>query len=203
MISEEWRRLFSASLHPLETPDDQLPVIGYSPVPKNWAPQSAAVLVPILDKPEPCLLLTVRHRALTKHAGQVALPGGRREDDEPFPLATALREAAEEIGLAETLVRPLGLLDRVDTISRFRVTPVVALIAADARPVACPREVSHVFELPLAWALDLSRHREHLVRRYQQEFKVRSVAAQQWPIWGATATILHQLALRALGPSAD
>jgi len=154
----------------------------------------AAVLVPILQGQEPAILLTVRSRRLTKHAGQVALPGGQRDHGEAFPLDTALREASEEVGIKASDVRPLGLLDRVNTISQFRITPVVGLVSQGVKPVACPAEVSHLYRLPLDWALDLSRYRHHDVIRAGQHFRVMSIAAEHWPIWGATASILYQLA---------
>ncbi len=185
------------SLHPLDRPDRDLPIGGY---PDSRMPEDAdraAVLVPILQGSQPTILLTVRNRSLTKHAGQVALPGGRRDSGEGFPQATALREASEEVGIPIERVRTLGLLDRINTISGFRITPVVALVDDDVEPVACPDEVSHLFHLPLDWALDLDRYREHEVLRAGRRFSVMSVAAGHWPIWGATATILYQLARAA------
>jgi len=182
------------ALHDLACPDRDLPVGGYPESRMQDAPDRAAVLVPILQSPEPSILLTVRNRGLTKHAGQVALPGGRRDPGEAFPTGTALREASEEVGIPTDRVRLIGLLDRVNTISRFRITPVVGLVDPAIEPRACPHEVSHLFRFPLDWALDLDRYREHTVLRGGQTFTVMSVAGGRWPIWGATATILHQLA---------
>jgi 8-oxo-dGTP pyrophosphatase MutT (NUDIX family) len=162
----------------------------------------AAVLVPILQGLRPAILLTVRSRRLTKHAGQVALPGGRRDRGEVFPVDTALREASEEVGIPSASVQVLGLLGRVNTISQFRITPVVGLVSAEVEPVACPAEVSHLYRLPLDWAFDLSRYRQHEVIRGGQRFQLMSLAAQHWPIWGATASILYQLALAVRSPPA-
>jgi len=185
------------SLHPLDRPDDDLPVGGYPESRMSDEANRAAVLVPILQGEHPAILLTVRNRRLTKHAGQVALPGGRRDRGESFPLATALREASEEVGIPVDSVQTLGLLDRVNTISQFRITPVVGLVAGHVEPVACPDEVSHLYRLPLDWALDPERYRQHEIIRAGQRFHVMSVAAHHWPIWGATASILYQLALAA------
>jgi len=161
--------------------------------------EHAAVLVPILQDQTPSILLTVRNRSLTKHAGQVALPGGRRDSGESFPAGTALREASEEVGIPDHGVQMLGLLDRVNTITNFCITPVVGLVDEEIELVACPREVSHLYRLPLDWALDLDRYRTHEVMRSGQRFEVMSIAAEHWPIWGATATILHQFARAANG----
>lgn len=138
--------------------------------------------------------MTVRSRDLTKHAGQVALPGGRREGNEPFPLATAMREAEEEIGIDQDQVRILGLLDQVDTISNFRITPVVGVADGHTELLACPNEVREIFTVPLAWVLDTQRYRRHQVRRGGLTFDLWSMAGGRWPIWGATATILQHLA---------
>jgi len=187
------------SLHSLDRPDSDLPVGGYPESRMTDQANRAAVLVPILEGRQPCVLLTVRHRRLTKHAGQVALPGGRQDQGESFPLDTALREASEEVGIPPESVQALGLLDRVNTISQFRITPVVGLVPNHIEPVRSPDEVSHLYRLPLAWALDPARYRRHRVIRAGQPFHIMSLAAQQWPIWGATASILYQLALAATG----
>ncbi len=72
----------------------------------------AAVLVPIVDRPdEATVLLTVRSAALKSHSAQIAFPGGRMDEDDDGPIATALREAEEEIGLPSGFVEPLGFLD--------------------------------------------------------------------------------------------
>jgi len=188
------RRLVQ-SLHPLDHPDRELPVGGYPEARMKDDANRAAVLVPILKGERPSILLTVRNRQLTKHAGQVALPGGRRDRGEPFPLGTALREASEEVGIPAESVQALGLLGRVNTISQFRITPVVGLVSEHVEPVSCPDEVSHLYRLPLDWALDSARYRQHEVIRSGQRFTVMSMAAHHWPIWGATASILYQLAL--------
>ncbi|AKS42371.1 CoA pyrophosphatase [Wenzhouxiangella marina] len=181
-------------LHRLDVPDRELPIRGFPPPDPQWQPRPSAVLVPIVLDEQPGVLLTVRHRSLTKHAGQVALPGGRREADEPFPRVTALRETHEEIGVAPERVELLGQLDRVDTISRFRISPVVGLVDPEAQPQACPHEVSHIFRLPLEWVRDLERYRRHDVLRRGQRFTVWSLAGGPWLVWGATAIILRQLA---------
>src|SRR5262249_19826066 len=89
------------------------------------ATRPAAVLVPVVDRPEPGVILTMRTSELTSHAGQIAFPGGKIERSDDGPLAAALREANEEIGLDPSLVEPIGYLDVYLTFSGFRILPVV------------------------------------------------------------------------------
>ncbi len=185
----------SSVLFPPETPVGTLPVDGYVP-PKGgaWQPRQAAVLVPILSGPEPSVLLTVRSDAMSSHAGQVALPGGGRHQQEPFPVGTALREAAEETGVDVNAVQVLGLLKRFDTISAYRVVPVVGILPRPDRLTPCPKEVRAVFEVPLQQVLDPALYRQHRVRYRDRGYSVWSMKSGRWPIWGATASILGHLA---------
>ncbi|MCP4048911.1 MAG: CoA pyrophosphatase, partial [Gammaproteobacteria bacterium] len=116
--------------------------------------RTAAVLVPILDKPEPEILLTVRSKTLVQHPGQVSFPGGAVDHTDRSAISTALREAEEEIGLDFSQVSPLGFLDRVDTVSDYRVLPVVALVRPSFVWQPDHREVAEVFTVPLELAVD-------------------------------------------------
>ena len=89
------------------------------------------MLVPVIDRSEPTVLLTMRTQELASHAGQVAFPGGKIDPGDESPVAAALREAREEIGLAPTLVEPLGYLDLYLTFSGFRILPTVARVKPD------------------------------------------------------------------------
>jgi 8-oxo-dGTP pyrophosphatase MutT (NUDIX family) len=156
----------------------------------------AAVLLGLRDGDEPRLVLTVRTNDLPSHAGQVAFPGGRMDAGDADALATALRESEEEIGLDPALVTPLGYLDNFDTISGYRITPVVACIAEHARLQAAPAEVAEVFEVPLAFFLDPAN-----LRRYTMEFRGHRREMVEFVhgghrIWGATAAILLNLLKR-------
>lgn len=184
----------SSVLYPLDTPVDELHVDGYRPVAKVWRPRAAAVLVPLVRAPEPALVLTVRSGHMASHAGQVALPGGGRHGDEQFPVTTALREASEETGIAAESVRVLGLMRQFDTISAYRVVPVVGLLehAPVFRP--CPREVRSVFTVPLRRVLDPASYCRHRVAHRQRDYEVWSMRSERWLIWGATAAILAHLA---------
>lgn len=158
--------------------------------------QPAAVLVGFREGVQPRLVLTVRTDHLHAHAGQVAFPGGRSEPVDDDALATALRESEEEIGLDRTLVTPLGYLDNFETISGYRITPVVGRIAARAQLYPAPDEVAEVFEVPLAFLLEPAN-----LRRYTMEFRGHRRPMVEFVhgghrIWGATAAMLLNLLQR-------
>src|SRR5690606_34635999 len=127
----------------------------------------ASVLVPICERATGLtVLLTERAAHLKDHARQVSFPGGRLAPAET-PIAAALRDAEEEIGLAGERVMVLGLLDELRTGTGFSVTPVVGLVAAEhfvARPD--PREVANVFEVPLELVLDAASMTEFYMERH-------------------------------------
>jgi len=158
----------------------------------------AAVLVPIVLHPAPTVLLTLRGRHLKAHAGQVAFPGGRIEPSDASPVAAALREAEEEIGLAPACVRVLGCLGDHVTGTGFSVSPVVALVAPPLALAPDPGEVDEVFELSLAALLSpgaIAWREETLLGR-RRRFLV--VHHERHLIWGATAAMLAALG-EALG----
>lgn len=165
----------------------------------------AAVLVGLVPRgPETHVLFTRRTELMRHHAGQVSFPGGRIEETDPGPLDAALREAHEEIGLAPAMVEPLGWLDPLDTITGYRVLPVVGLVAPDFVPRPDPGEVAEVFEVPLAWLLEQG----NLVwtgielagrTRHVAEIRPRPGDPPERRIWGATASILSNLRERIGG----
>ena len=156
----------------------------------------AAVLVPIVRRREPTILLTRRTSELRAHAGQVAFPGGRCEPDDDTPIATAIRECQEEIGLDPRHVQPVGLLDDYQTVTGFLVTPFVSLVDPPFELVPDPGEVAEVFEIPLTQALDESNYRSRacVYRGRQRTFYVLEHPTQY--IWGATAGMLLNLCRR-------
>jgi 8-oxo-dGTP pyrophosphatase MutT (NUDIX family) len=190
------------ALHPLASP----------PAPPGWnhayvaeligdAPRrDAAVLVAIRDLPEPRVVFTLRRADLAHHAGQVSFPGGRAEPGDAGAVATALRESAEELLLDPAHVEPLGFLDRLDTVSGFCVTPVVARIARDAELVPAPAEVARVFEVPLAFVLDAGNLRRVDFQSPWGSRKVYEYVGVEPRIWGATAMMLVNL-LQRMGRS--
>lgn len=156
----------------------------------------AAVLVGWREGVQPRLVLTVRNDSLQAHAGQVAFPGGRTDPEDADAVATALRESEEEVGLDRRLVTPIGYLDSFDTISGYRITPVVARIAPEASLYPAPEEVAEVFEVPLGFFLDPAN-----LRRYTIDFRGHRREMVEFVhgghrIWGATAAMLVNLLQR-------
>lgn len=141
------------------------------------------------------VLLTERPTQL-RHGGQVSLPGGRREPADDFPTGTALREAAEEVGLdpVAARVRVVGLLDVVDVrVSGFLLTPVLAVAERQPRVVPDPSEVAAVLTPPVDIFLpDATVTMAELVR---DGLRIR-YGGYPWEgrhVWGATARVLSQL----------
>ena len=153
----------------------------------------AAVLVGIVDHPEPTVLLTQRAQHLPDHAGQVSFPGGKIDAGDSSPLASALREAAEEIGLDHSYVTPLGYLDLYMTTLGYRIVPVIARLAPGFTLTLNPAEVDYAFEVPLAFVMNQanvqrhSRDWEGLTRHYY------AITFGERYIWGVTAGILRNL----------
>jgi 8-oxo-dGTP pyrophosphatase MutT (NUDIX family) len=152
--------------------------------------EPAAVLLLVVNHPEPTVVLTQRTSHLAHHAGQIAFPGGRREGADASPERTALREAEEEIGLESARVELLGRLPEYRTSTGFAVTPVVGWTEPPLTYRPDPHEVAEVFEVPLAFLLDTRNH------RYESAFyrgRMRHYWAMPYGerfIWGATAGML-------------
>lgn len=155
---------------------------------------AAAVLVPVIERPEGLtVLFTQRTAHLNDHAGQVSFPGGRCEASDPSPVFTALRETEEEIGLERGRVEVLGLLPEYRTGTGFSVTPVVGLVRPPFELVLDSFEVAEVFETPLSFLLEPANHQRHsmeidgLIRYYY------AMPYEGYFIWGATAGMLVSL----------
>lgn len=193
-----WRDLLLAAVSPFESGVRSLRINGYRPagVDSYRPAKTAAVLVPLLDLDEPEVVLTRRADHLLQHAGQVSFPGGAAEMGDDSAVQTALREAFEEIGLPPDRTRPIGFLDRMDTISDYRVLPVVALVDWPVRWSLDYSEVAEVFTVPLSVAIDASRYSEKRVERDGQEYTIRALQWESHTIWGATAAMLLNLASR-------
>jgi 8-oxo-dGTP pyrophosphatase MutT (NUDIX family) len=157
------------------------------------ATRAAAVLVPVVDRPEPTVLLTLRTTALPSHAGQIAFPGGKIETSDATPLAAALREADEEIGLDRKLVEPIGYLDLYLTMSGFRILPALARVEPGYAATPSPTEVEDVFEVPLAFLMDVQNHALHSRDWKGVQRRYYAMPFGERYIWGVTAGILRNL----------
>jgi 8-oxo-dGTP pyrophosphatase MutT (NUDIX family) len=155
-------------------------------------PAPAAVLIAITDRPEPGVILTVRHADLRTHAGQVAFPGGRIEPDEDVTTA-ALREAWEELGLEPAAVEPVATLEPYRTITGFAVTPVLAVIPPDLPLAPHEHEVKDWFEAPLAFLLDPANQQRQAMLFEGRERHYYRIDWNGRNIWGATAAMLVNL----------
>jgi 8-oxo-dGTP pyrophosphatase MutT (NUDIX family) len=153
----------------------------------------AAVLIPLVARPELTVLLTQRTEALRRHAGQIAFPGGRMEPTDRDPIATALREAQEEIGLDPSFVEPLGYLDAYRTGTGFRIFPVVSLVREGFTLALDAREVADTFEVPLAFLMDERNHRTEARTWLGVERRFYAMPFEDRYIWGATAGIMKNM----------
>lgn len=188
-------RLDLARNQPLENP--------YPPAILKGPPRPAAVLLPFLRHQGLWHLLFIRRTVNENdyHAGQVAFPGGRSEQDDPNPEATALREAEEEIGLHPEDVRILGRLNENLTISNYLVTPVVGVIPWPYPLQPAPDEVSRVFTITLAWLADPANHEVRYRPLPPPNPAIPVIYFKPYEgevLWGASARITLRL-LQALG----
>lgn len=164
---------------------------------------TAAVLVPLVQREQGLnVLLTRRTDHLHDHAGQISFPGGRTDPQDADAVATALREAQEEVGLAPHHVEVIGCMPDYTTVTRYVVTPVLALVSPEHTLTLDAFEVAEAFEVPLAFLMDPAHHRRH---HYEvSPGVVRHFLSMPWSpdpverpqayfIWGATAAMLRNL----------
>ena len=159
----------------------------------------AAVLIGVVDDPvRLTLLLTERSPDMRDHAGQISFPGGRCEESDRNSVRTALREAEEEIALTPNAVTPIGQLGEYPTVTGFRVTPIIGLVtpAASRRLAPNPGEVVQIIRLPLRHILHLQHFHSGWLQRRDLRLPYRSLQWRRHRIWGATAAMLYELALR-------
>jgi 8-oxo-dGTP pyrophosphatase MutT (NUDIX family) len=163
------------------------------------ATKPAAVLVPVIERAEPMVLLTQRTADLPSHPGQIAFPGGKIDGTDANPVAAALRETKEEIGLDPRFIDPIGYLDIYLTFSGFRILPTVARVAPDYSLVLNSGEVTEAFEVPLAFLMTPANH-QFLTRDWKGiQRQYYAMPYQQRYIWGVTAGIVRNLYERIYG----
>lgn len=159
----------------------------------------AAVLCGIVPRPWGLsVILTRRAAHLRRHAGQIAFPGGRVDPGDPSPMAAALREAEEEVGMILEQVDMLGILDPYHTVTGFAVTPFVARIDPRWHPIPDPGEVAEAFEVPFDFLMDPANHRRESYLRDGQKRHFWAMPWGEYHIWGATAGILRGLSERLI-----
>jgi 8-oxo-dGTP pyrophosphatase MutT (NUDIX family) len=162
---------------------------------------AASVLVPLVSRDAVTVLLTQRTDHLTDHPGQISFPGGRAEVHDADAVATALREAEEEIGLQASHIEVIGRLPTYTTGTGFIVTPVVALVGRDFSLKVDPFEVAEAFEVPLSFLMSPANHHRHAIEIAGTR---REFLSMPWDgpgeagrprrfIWGATAAMLRNL----------
>ena len=188
-------RFVSAGVWPAE-------IVGDG-VQQERAPSPASVLVPLVQRDDGLhVLLTRRTDHLHDHAGQISFPGGRQEPEDADETATALRETVEEIGLHPQHVEVLGRLPVYTTVTRFVVTPVVALVHPPFELRLDAFEVAEAFEVPLPFLMNPAHHHRHVfeVPGASRQFLSMPWHAEQagggtreFFIWGATAAMLRNL----------
>jgi 8-oxo-dGTP pyrophosphatase MutT (NUDIX family) len=184
----EAAELFFARLRQALSPLD-------SPTAHSEGLRAAGVLVPLCARGgEVRVVLARRTERVPHHKGQVCFPGGSRDPGDADLLATALREAGEELGIRREDVELLGAMEPVETVTGFAIRPYVARIPAGTVFLLDEFEMAEVFEAPLSvfgesgryrWAESAFRDRENRV--YFFDFGPHT-------IWGATARILRRLA---------
>ncbi|MBT8476115.1 MAG: CoA pyrophosphatase, partial [Alphaproteobacteria bacterium] len=159
--------------------------------------RAAGVLIALREQEgETQVILTKRSSALKHHPGQIAFPGGKVDADDRDATAAALREAEEEIGLPRDIVEVMGALPTHETVTGFRVTPVLGWIRQefDLRPEA--GEVDEAFCVPLSHVTDLAQFSIQSRRWRGQRRHYYTVPWGPYYIWGATARMLRALAER-------
>jgi 8-oxo-dGTP pyrophosphatase MutT (NUDIX family) len=186
---------------PFSTPTHALQVIrNYRPrsiIAKGFKP--AAVLVPIEEKAgEHYLTLIERAATLRWHGGEIAFPGGNLTVEDKDPLAAALREFQEEIGIGPENVQIVGQLDDVQVGSRYVVTPFVGIVMPPFNPSPNKEEVTSVISVPVSALLDPDCFSAELKAEGSPHI-IYHFRYQALDIWGATAKILKQLLEIAYG----
>jgi len=183
----------------LETPANVIGDHTHDPVPvlpfvTGGPPRPAAVLVPVvLHADGPTILFTERSTGLREHSGQIAFPGGKMDTNDPSPLATALREAQEEIGLDPDGVRPVGYLDAYLSSSNYLILPVVGLVSPPVQLALNPHEVASTFEVPVSFLMDPKRHELHAKELRGRQRRYYAMPYRERYIWGVTAGIVRNL----------
>jgi 8-oxo-dGTP pyrophosphatase MutT (NUDIX family) len=172
-------------------------LVGEKLFEKRWSDKrkDAAVLVPLIRRASGVnVILTVRSSDMPSHAGQISFPGGKAHPEDDGPVATALREAHEEVNIPPDTVEVIGRLGIHKGGLGFSVTPVIGFVAPDAPLQPCPREVDEIFEVPLDFVADLANHITEDRTHEGVAYKMYAAPYERFHIWGLTAGILRSFA---------
>lgn len=163
------------------------------------ATKPAVVLIPVVEHSQPTVLLTQRTADLPSHPGQIAFPGGKIDGADANPLAAALRETKEEIGLDPHLIDPIGYLDLYLTFSGFRILPLVARVTPNYSLTLNSGEVTEAFEVPLDFLMTTANH-QFLTRDWKGiQRQYYAMPYKERYIWGVTAGIVRNMFERIYG----
>jgi len=164
------------------------------PYVENIKLRDAAVLVPVVDHGDDArVILTKRTETLRKHSGQIAFPGGSMDPTDDSLEMAAIREAGEEIGLADMFIEPVSRLPDYLAATGFRITPILAVVRPGFTLTPNPDEVDSVFEVPLSFLMDPGNHAldSRMWNGVQRQFY--RMPYEQWMIWGITAGIIRTI----------
>lgn len=164
----------------------------YKPQTVNLKLPEAAVLIAITNEKVPKVVLTKRAQQLSSHSGEIAFPGGKRDDSDRDLIHTALREACEEIALNPDSVRVISTLDETVSLHNLKVTPCVGIIPADTELQANLAELDCVFKVPLQFFLDQSNRCDHLDAYQSKGRFAPCYIFDGHLIWGLTCYMLIQ-----------
>lgn len=168
----------------------------YATTEKSHALRPAAVLIALVNTDEGLsIILTTRTQHLHNHAGQISLPGGMRDKSDSSPIATALRETDEEIGITADYIDVIGSLDHYQSPTGFIITPVIGQVKAGYSLQADPFEVDEIFMVPLTFLFDEKNQQKHIYAAPHKKGREKSRSYYQFDygekrIWGITAAIL-------------
>jgi len=162
-------------------------------IPEYQAPVAkvdAAVLMALTREDVPRLILTRRAQHMNSHAGEVAFPGGKCDSSDASIIATALREAHEEIALEPSRVQIVGELGIFTSRIGMKVKPIVGLLDEMPTLQANPDEIESIFTVPLDVFLNQKPSYDHKVKYMGVNIAVPSFNHEGYVIWGLTGYMI-------------
>ncbi len=171
-------------------------VLEQTPMPQGEV--DAAVLIALTAEPATKVLLTRRASSLSAHAGEVAFPGGKCDQQDGSAVVTALRESQEEVGLAPQDVEVLGAFGDFVSRAGLRVRAVVGIVPATLTLAPSPHEIDSIFCVPLSFFLSQPPALDHQVHFMGTDYLMPCYRYQGYVIWGLTAYMLVELLNRTL-----